>query len=241
MIKVLVLTDNVFVFEKFKSICQQKSRADVVFKFFCSPSSKKNFSDYEDVNVLDVKNDYESIINNYQLVISCHCKKIFPEELVSVVRCINIHPGLNPYNRGWYPQVFAINNGMPHGATIHEMDEEIDHGNIIAQRNILIDMVDTSADVYDRVVRAEIELFEQHFDDLIDNTYVAKVMKSEGNYNSIQDFRDICNIDLDRKGTFLEFYNLMRSLTHGKYKNAYIIDEQGDKVFLSINIEQNKE
>jgi methionyl-tRNA formyltransferase len=241
MIKILVLTDNVFIFEKFKSICQLKNRADIVFEFFCSPSSRKMFSSYEDVNVLDVKKDYVNIVSNYQLVISCHCKKIFPEELVSAVRCINIHPGLNPYNRGWYPQVFAINNGMPHGATIHEMDKEIDHGNIIAQKNILIDMVDTSSDVYGRVVKAEIELFEQHFDDLIDNTYVAQVMKSEGNYNSIQDFKSMCNIDLEREGTFLEFYNLMRSLSHGEYKNAYIFDEQGDKVFLSINIEKSKE
>ncbi len=240
MNKVLVLTDNVVIFEKFKYICDLKARKDTEFVFYCSSSSEGAFSKYDGVGVLDVKKDFLSVISDYQLVISCHCKKIFPAELVTSIRCINIHPGLNPYNRGWYPQVFAINNGMPHGATIHEMDEEIDHGAIIAQMEVNIAISDTSASVYERVLTAEIELFEKHFNELIDGSYEATAMCDEGNYNSIQTFKDLCKVDLAREGTFLEFFNLIRSLTHGQYKNAHFIDENGNKVFFSINIEAEK-
>lgn len=238
MKKVLVLTDNVIIFEKFKLICQIKNRFDVSFDFFCSPSSEEIFLKHQDVIALDIQKDYQSVIAKYSLVISCHCKKVFPADLVNSMRCINIHPGLNPFNRGWYPQVFAINNGLPHGATIHEMDEQIDHGAIIAQKEIMIDLADTSADVYERVLEAEIELFESHYDSLIDNAYLSRQMHDEGNYNSIQDFKDLCIIDLEQTGKFREFYNLLRSLSHNEYKNGYILTNDGSKIFLSINIEK---
>jgi methionyl-tRNA formyltransferase len=239
MNKVLVLTDNVIIFEKFKDICKKKNRTDIFFEFFCSPSSKEIFSSHHDVKTLDIQKQFLNVIGSYSLVISCHCKKIFPAELVNSIRCINIHPGLNPFNRGWYPQVFAINNGLPHGATIHVMDEDIDHGDIIAQKRVLIDVVDTSASVYERVLLAEIELFDSYYDSLIDNSYSSTPMSDEGNYNSIQDFKDICCIDLEQKGTFRDFYNLMRSLSHNEYKNGYILDDDGNKIFISINIENN--
>ncbi|MBF7072229.1 dTDP-4-amino-4,6-dideoxyglucose formyltransferase [Glaciecola sp. MH2013] len=239
MKSVLVLTDNVIIFEKFKAICEKHNRVDVKFDYFCSPSSEHLFLKHNDVCVLDIQKNYKSVIDTYSLVISCHCKKIFPAELVNSIRCINIHPGLNPYNRGWYPQVFAINNGLPHGATIHEMDEDIDHGAIIAQKNVQVNLEDTSLTVYERVLNAEIDLFDNFFNSLIDQSYVAHPMVNEGNYNSIQDFRNINHIDLDRKGTFSEFYNLLRSLTHGDHKNAYILSEDGAKIFISLNIEKN--
>src|SRR5690349_163732 len=65
------------------------------------------------------------------VVISLHSKQIFPPGLVSGARCVNVHPGLNPFNRGWTPHVFSLVNGLPAGATIHEIDAEIDHGAII--------------------------------------------------------------------------------------------------------------
>jgi len=236
-VQVILLTDNKYVFERFREIISIKNLDDVNFEYYCSPSSEQLFSKIDDVSILDIKSDYRKIVNKANLVISCHCKKIFPAELVNTVRCVNVHPGLNPYNRGWYPQVFAINNGLPHGATIHEMDEEIDHGNIIAQQIVDISMKDTSRSVYDRVVEAEVKLFRENFVDIIFGCYKSMPMLEEGNYNSIQDFKDMLEIDLDRVGTFREFYNLLRSLTHEPYSNAFIIDDSGSKIKLKLNLE----
>lgn len=86
------------------------------------------------INVRD-KSTVDNIIGLYDLVFSLHCKQIFPKKLVDEVTCINFHPGFNPFNRGWYPQSFSIINGMPAGATIHKMDENVDSGEIIAQKN----------------------------------------------------------------------------------------------------------
>ena len=236
-LKICLLTDNKYIFIKFREIILNNGLKDVSFEYFCSPGSDDMFSEFDDVSVIDVKKDYKAFINNADLVISCHCKKIFPAELTNNVRCVNVHPGLNPYNRGWYPQVFAINNGLPHGATIHEMDEKIDHGDIIVQRTVDINLEDTSLDVYERVVEAEVKLFEENFESIIYGRYQAHPMLIEGNYNSIRDFKDMLQIDLDYTGTFREFYNLLRSLTHEPYSNAYIVDEDGKKIRIKVKLD----
>lgn len=55
---------------------------------------------------INIKNTNLDELADYSLIISAHCKQIFPSNIVNNKLCINIHPGLNPYNRGWFPQVF---------------------------------------------------------------------------------------------------------------------------------------
>jgi len=50
--------------------------------------------------------------------------------------CINLHPSYLPFNRGVYPNVWAIIDGTPAGVTLHYMDEGFDTGDIIAQRKV---------------------------------------------------------------------------------------------------------
>jgi len=91
----------------------------------------------------------------YGLIVSIHSKRIFPPDLVNSVTCVNFHPGFNPFNRGWYPQVFSLINKDPIGATLHVMDAEIDHGAIIDQVEVAIRPTDTSSELYARVIDAE--------------------------------------------------------------------------------------
>lgn len=186
MKKIFVITDNKVIFEEFKKIVAKK---DVIFEYFCSPKSIKIF-EYEislnQIKTIVMKENVNFFIsNNYDLGISCHSKQLFPAKLVTTVLCINIHPGLNPYNRGWFPQVFSIINKLPIGATIHVMDEEIDHGDIIIQEEVKINSFENSLDVYNKVQAKEIELFQQVIDDIVENNIKKIKPKSEGNYNSI--------------------------------------------------------
>jgi phosphoribosylglycinamide formyltransferase 1 len=62
--------------------------------------------------------------------------KIIPEAAVSLLRhrIINVHPALLPSFRGIGPMQKALDSGARFGgATIHEVDEKVDHGPIIAQ------------------------------------------------------------------------------------------------------------
>lgn len=235
--KVFVITDNKFWLEKATELFKEK-KVDV--DFYCSPKGKGNFLKEIELNfikVLDVNREYEYLISNYNLGFSCHCKQIFPKYLVESVRCINIHPGLNPYNRGWFPQVFSILNKKPVGATIHLMDSEVDHGDILFQKHVDVYDGDVSKDIYDRVLEAEYELFSNNFDQLVSGEYKKTKMKDEGNYNSIQDYNSMLKIDLDQKVTMREAIDYLRAMTHPPYDNAYFETKDGE-YYISVNIKK---
>lgn len=237
--KVCVVTDNNFIFKKFKELAA-KSKHD--FDFYYSTINKsfkeiyENSSDFKSLSLKECNADF---FNMYDVFISLHCKQFFPNVLVDNYRCINVHPGLNPYNRGWFPQVFSILNKKPVGVTIHEMDNELDHGPIIWQTELEIFDYETSYDVYLRIQDLEIKMLEEHLDDMITGNYTVSPMKNEGNINYKSDFDSLCCLDLNRIGTFEEFLNILRATTFNKYDNAYFIDSNGNKVYVSVNLKKN--
>lgn len=236
--RIFILTDNRVWFQKAKQIFF-KNKIDV--SIFCSPLGAGLFEKEiksGEIQVMDVKKSTAFLIENFELGFSCHCKQIFPVNLVEKVRCINIHPGLNPYNRGWFPQVFSIINKNPVGATIHLMDKEVDHGDILYQQEVEIFEWDTSKSVYDRVLDTEIRLFEENLNELITGDYEPQKMLAQGNYNSIKDYKALLEINLDEKLTMREAIDFLRAMTHKPYKNAYFLTNKGEKVLVALDIEK---
>ena len=184
----------------------------------------------ENVRHLDLKQQASEVAKDYSLIISIHCKQFFPSDLVKRVKCINVHPGFNPYNRGWYPQVFSIINGLKSGATIHEMDEKLDHGAIIAQQEYHLRPWDTSASAYREILKIERELLLRHFASLRRGDYQPHPASEEGNLNCKRDFDDLKEIKLDETGRFGDFINRLRALTHDHHNNAYFRDEHGRRI-----------
>jgi methionyl-tRNA formyltransferase len=171
---------------------------------------------------------------NFDLIISAHCKVIFPPWLVKQVRCINIHPGLNPHNRGYYPQVFSILNGKPIGATIHEMVEKLDAGPIIDQMEIDCCHWDTSKTLYEKVQNAEVALLYKNFDGIVSGNYRTWFPET-GNYNSLEDFKNQCALDLRQQTNMAEILRKLRALSHPPFNNAYYEDEEtGERIYVEI-------
>ena len=208
------------------------------FFTFASSEGSRSLGDLGDVECIDFIDDnyVNSIITNYNLVISLHARQIFPNKLVKGIRCVNIHPGYNPYNRGWFPHVFSLINGLPMGATIHEMDEHIDHGPIIIQEQLNPYSWDDSSTIYKRLLKLELKLIKENIVKIIEHDYTLKVPETEGNLNYISDFAKLCKLDLNEKNSFENFANKLRALTHEDYKNAYFIDKNTNKkVFVKIS------
>ena len=238
---ICIVTDNEFIYDRFRCIIKDSIH---VFDFYFSSINKNFLNKYhncEEFRPIKLKNMDDSFFSKYDLFMSLHCKQLFPDNLVNNYRCINVHPGLNPYNRGWFPQVFSIINKKPIGVTIHEMDTELDHGPIIYQEIIDINSYDTSFDVYTRIQEKEIEMLEKYLDNLIVGNYVAIPMDDEGNINYKSDFDELCRIELSKHGTYGEFIDILRATTFSKYDNAYFFDNQGNKVYVSINLKVSKE
>jgi len=241
MVKILVLIDNDVLLTRLNEIFLKHNRYDVHFDFRRSAGDNCNFRDKFNIEQIEIASNLESIISEYNLIISAHCLQFFPKKLVQSVRCINIHPGYNPINRGWYPQVFSIINDLPIGATIHEMDEKLDHGPIIARKFVDKYVWDTSLTIYNRILDAEVDLFDQYFNQIIENSYVKITPENEGNMFKKADFQSFCQIDMDHVGTFREFYNLLRALSHGNYNNAYFYSKEGQKIFIKIEVENQEQ
>lgn len=245
---VLVISDNSYMRGRIIELIEKKQIVGCNFSFSMTPLSQavtqKNVGEMCESRFeiaefnLKNENDVKKIIETFDLVISMHCKQIFPPSLTKNVRCVNVHPGYNPINRGWYPQVFAIINDVPIGATIHEIDDQLDHGAIIAREFVKKNNFDTSKTLYDKILEKEIELLESWLERIVHNNYVPKIPENEGNLYLKRDFKNLLKIDLTEPVTMGQAINRLRALTHGSFKNAYFIDEKTrKKVFLGISFE----
>ncbi len=242
-IRLLILSDNYELSNFLKNELLKDEYKGLKKVEFCysannkSPSAMIEFGATE----LNLKNAevVEKILNDFDLVFSLHCKQIFPNNLVDTIRCINFHPGFNPYNRGWYPQAFSIVNGLPVGATIHLMDAEVDHGEIIAQDVVDIKVADNSLDVYRKVIEVEKLLIQKNLLQIINGTFKSFKPINDGNYNSPKDFHEMCNLNLERVDKLGNFIKLLRATTHGDFRNAYFLDQNGKKYFVKIMIEED--
>lgn len=170
---------------------------------------------------------------------SFHCKRILKTGTLSQLPCINIHPGLNPFNRGIYPHIFSIIDGQPTGATIHYIDAGIDSGPIIRQQAVDIRSSDTSKELHDRITATEIELLKTWFDP-ITSELPEGVPAPEGNINYMKDFLRLCALDLTDRDTLHQHINKLRALSHGEHHNAFFYDEDGRKVFVRLTLEKEK-
>ncbi|MBX9641053.1 MAG: dTDP-4-amino-4,6-dideoxyglucose formyltransferase [Mycobacteriaceae bacterium] len=223
--RTLILTDNVHTHSLAVELQERYGDIDVY---------QSTIGRLPGVPRLDLKAGVADIAQRYDLVFSLHCKQILPAALLDGVRCVNVHPGLNPYNRGWFPHVFSIIDGQKAGVTIHEMDDRLDHGPIIAQRECRIESWDTSGSVYAGLLAIERELVHEHFVAIRDGSYRSEPMATEGNLNLKKDFERLRQLDLDECGTFGQFLNRLRALTHDEFRNAFFVDPSGRKVFVRV-------
>lgn len=234
--KILILSDHFEMVNFVSSLLTNKGRDfDIKFTDPNLKSKKVNGLVWHHVN-LNNKHEITKIVDSYCLIISAHCKAIFPAGLTENIKCINIHPGFNPDNRGMFPQVFAILNNKKFGATIHEMTKVIDGGPIISQAEVPINFDDTSYKLYQKVINLEKKILEDNIDQILEGIYETMV-PAKGNYNSLKDFRELCVLNPEDVNTFENHINILRALTHPPFANS-IIEIGGEKY--SINVEIKK-
>jgi len=237
---ILVISDNQKLAAFLISLIHQEQLSKFAkFEFRYSQTNKSPdsmiFLGFDPINVKN-PDVVDFLLDEFDLILSIHCKQIFPLKLVSGIQCINLHPGLNPHNRGWYPQVFSIINKNPIGATLHLMTEDVDAGPIIAQQVAYIDSTDTSLSLYEKVQNIEFDLLRKNLSSIINGSANFYACPSQGNFNSLSDFNNLCKLDIDSVGTLREHIDLLRALTHGEFNNAFFIDDSGKKIYIKIQL-----
>ena len=106
------------------------------------------------VNILREAHVELVVLAGFMRVLHAPMLKAFPR------RIINIHPSLLPKFPGLeaWKQALAAGEEVS-GCTVHYVDEKIDHGEIIAQREVRIVPDDTAESLHARIQIAERELY----------------------------------------------------------------------------------
>lgn len=160
---------------------------------------------------------------------------IFPQGIV------NLHPALLPYNRGQYPNVWSIVEGTPSGVTLHYIDEGIDTGDVIAQKKVFVEPIDTGESLYRKLERASVELFQQMWPDIKKGEALRATQgTNKGTYHRTHDVEKIDRIDLEQTYTARELINILRARTFPPYKGAFF-EDNGKRVYLRLLLAYDEE
>jgi len=102
-----------------------------------------------------------------EIIVSYNYKYIIPKQIIDCVggKAINLHISLLPWNKGAHPNVRSFLEGIPKGVTIHYIDEGIDTGDIIVQKEVFIDEDEETFKGSYEILHKEIQtLFKENWD-----------------------------------------------------------------------------
>lgn len=110
------------------------------------------------------------MVQNYDFLISFGYRRIIKKDIIDkfINKIINLHISLLPYNRGADPNLWSYLENTPKGVTIHYIDEGLDTGDIILQKQVQDNMeTDTLRTSYDRLINEIITLFNDNIEDIL--------------------------------------------------------------------------
>ena len=129
-------------------------------------------------------------IENFDWVISYGYSHIIKKSMLdkSSNPIINLHVSYLPYNRGASPNFWSWLEDTPKGVTLHFIDEGIDTGDILIQKEVIFDEDETLTSSYNKL-KLEIEkLFMENFDDIIRSKILPKKQEESGTFHLLKDF-----------------------------------------------------
>ena len=117
-----------------------------------------------DVSYLDAHKFDFLVSYNYRRILTGDILGRFPN------RAVNLHIALLPWNRGADPNFWSFVEKTPKGVTIHYLDEGVDTGDIIYQKDILSAPNDTFRVMYNSLHAEVQKLFIQNWKYIRDGT-----------------------------------------------------------------------
>ena len=141
------------------------------------------FTDSNSKGIIDTTNDNQlpiftgnprneraiKFIDAYEIdiILSINYLFLIERSLFSKAKlAVNIHGSLLPKYRGRTPHVWAIiNNESKTGVTAHLIDEGCDTGDIVKQKEVIIDDADTGADILEKFNKLYVPLVDEILSD----------------------------------------------------------------------------
>jgi len=127
-------------------------------------------------------------------LISFNYRHMIPGEVLERMpgRVINLHTSLLPYNRGSSPNFFSFIENTPKGVTIHLMDQGLDTGDILCQRELVMNEEEESfASSYGKLMEALTALFRENWSDIRDGKLKPVKQEGAGSYHRMRELDEI--------------------------------------------------
>ena len=178
----------------------------------------------------NVNDNYEDIVNlDFELFVVIGHPFLLKKKLLTIADGIGFHPSMLPKRRGRAPINWAIIDGLEEiGVTIFHLDEGVDSGNIIFQHSLPIDYNDTAKILVNKISDLLVENLTNILLDWPDVpstpqineevSYTRKRIPSDG--------------EISREMSASEAARLVRAL-NGPYPSAYIVMDNGDKLYIN--------
>lgn len=178
-------------------------------------------------------NEVASFGNNIDFILFLGWSWIIPPEITNKYLCLGIHPSYLPKFRGGSPLQHQIINGiLDSKVTLMTLSsQKLDGGEIWIQEDL--DLRGNNMEfIFDNLIKSSILLLTK-FIDVYPNIKPIEQKSEKGSFfkrrkpeESKLGFEQIKKMSLE------EFYNFIRALTD-PYPNAYIEDNEGNKLFFS--------
>ena len=175
------------------------------------------------------------------LIISGGFRHILGPEVLSIppMGSINFHKALLPYNRGANPNVWTIVEGTAAGVSIHLMDQGIDTGDILAQREVETSFADTGKTLYEKLERAQWELFLEFWPRFKSGDIQPRSQATRGTYRRMADLKRLRRLDPEQEYRSIDLLNLLRAMTYPPFSNCYV-EVDGKRYFLRLEISEGQ-
>lgn len=169
--------------------------------------------------------------------------QLLSEEILNMPRfgCINIHASLLPAYRGAAPIQWCVINGEEKtGVTIMQMAKGMDTGDILLQKEVVLDEKETGGSLFDRLMETGAELIVEALPKIEAGELTPVVQKEELATYAGKITKDMGNIDFAKSAVTIE--RLIRGLnpwpsafTH--YKGKILKIWEADVVSECVNAE----
>ena len=165
--------------------------------------------------------------------------QLLKKDLLSIPKegCIGTHPTLLPKYRGRAPVPWSIIKGLTKsGLTFFHINEGVDTGDILAQKEFDIDFADTAKDIHGKITRVGRQMIRE-FIPLLERGNPPRIPQDPQKHIENWPKRTPKDGLIDWDCSTNAIYNLIRAVTH-PYPGAFAL-EKGRKVYIwSAEIEK---
>lgn len=167
--------------------------------------------DVEDLNSKSFQNQLKELNPDLFVVVAF---RILPNSVLEIpsIGSVNLHASLLPKYRGAAPIHWAIIQGEKEtGCSVFFLDEKVDTGKIIAQNRTVIDLLETTGDVYNRLKESGSDLLVQSIDQIADGSVEATAQDHELATPAPKLFKENTRIDFSKSADVV--HNFIRGLS----------------------------